>query len=325
VYAGAAGLVLPSTTGDKKSEINRAFGALQAGGSTAGGQGLMLAYKVAKENFISGGINRVILASDGDFNVGPSSDAEMTRLIEERRDQGIFMTVLGFGMGNYKDSKMESIADKGNGNYFYIDNIQEADKVLYTQLDGTLCAIAKDVKLQVEFNPNKVKAYRLIGYENRMLAKEDFNDDKKDAGELGAGHTVTALYEIVPAGSDEPIRGTDELKYVKNTTPKGNYGDELLTVKFRYKKPDEDKSKLLSVVLKDKINKQPSENFVFSAAVAGFGMILRDSEFKGNLTYQSVIDMANAGKGKDTEGYRSELVKLVKTASLLAGPGSSSN
>ncbi len=321
VYAGAAGLVLPATSGSEKNKILDALDNLQAGGSTAGGEGIELAYKIAKENLIKNGHNRVILATDGDFNIGASSDAEMTRLIEDKRKDDIFISVLGFGMGNYKDSKMESIADNGNGNYFYIDNINEAKKVFVTDIDGTLNTIAKDVKIQVEFNPAKVKAYRLVGYENRMLKKEDFNDDKKDAGELGAGHTVTALYEIIPADSKEDVSGSvDALKYqqtvAKNTNKVSN---EILTVKFRYKSPQDTISKLIVHPLLDKqvSLSSSSENFKFSAAVASFGMLLRDSKYKGDLSYEGVIELAKSAVGADNEGYRTKFIKLVKTASLL--------
>ena len=318
VYAGAAGVVLPSTPGNEKEKIEAALNKLSAGGSTAGGQGIKLAYKIAKENYIDGGVNRIILATDGDFNIGASSDGEMTRLIEEKRDQGIFLTVLGYGMGNYKDSKMESIADHGNGNYFYIDNIEESRKALYDELDATLYTIAKDVKLQLEFNPANVKGYRLIGYVNRKLNKEDFNNDKKDAGELGAGHTVTALYEIIPAGADEKINaGVDELKYTQPEKTTKSYSDELLTVKLRYKKPTESVSNLLKVPVKNQIEKHPSHDFNFSASVAGFGMLLRNSKYKGTLTYDKVIEMAQESKGKDENGYRAQFVSLVKTASVL--------
>jgi Ca-activated chloride channel homolog len=321
VYAGAAGLVLPSTPASEKNKIISALDDLNAGGSTAGGEGIKLAYKVAKENFISNGINRVILATDGDFNIGSSSDGEMTRLIEEKRETGIFISVLGFGMGNYKDSKMETIADHGNGNYFYIDNIDEARKTLVTELDGTLYAIAKDVKLQLEFNPAKVKAYRLIGYENRMLKKEDFNDDKKDAGELGAGHAVTALYEIIPAGSKEVLSTVDELKYQQTiVNSNASKSPELMTVKFRYKNPKDTVSKLITHVLSDKAVSlsNSSENFRFSAAVAEYGMILRESKFKGASSFDGVLELANASKGTDEEGYRAEFIKMVKTTSLLS-------
>ncbi|MBL6446573.1 von Willebrand factor type A domain-containing protein [Fulvivirga sp. 29W222] len=321
VYAGAAGLVLPSTGGDNKETILNALNKLEAGGSTAGGAGIQLAYKVAKEQFKKGGNNRVILATDGDFNIGASSNAEMERLIEEKRNDGIFLTVLGFGMGNYKDSKMETIADKGNGNYAYIDNILEAKKVLVNEFGGTLFTIAKDVKIQVEFNPAKVKAYRLIGYENRALKNEDFNNDKKDAGELGAGHTVTALYEIIPVGVDSQFDPIDDLKYQESKiSSEAMKSKELMTIKLRYKQPDGDQSKLITHALLDShVNiEKTSDNFRWSAAVAGFGMLLRDSEFKGNLTYDDVIKMAQSAKGKDQEGYRIEFINLVKSGLLLA-------
>ncbi|GAA0188569.1 VWA domain-containing protein [Fulvivirga kasyanovii] len=321
VYAGAAGLVLPSTDGNNKEAILNALNNLQAGGSTAGGAGIQLAYKVAKEQYKKGGNNRVILATDGDFNIGASSNAEMERLIEEKRNGGIFLTVLGFGMGNYKDSKMETIADKGNGNYAYIDNILEAKKVLVNEFGGTLFTIAKDVKIQVEFNPAKVKAYRLIGYENRALKNEDFNNDKKDAGDLGAGHTVTALYEIIPVGVDSQFDPIDDLKYQESKiSTEAMKSKELMTIKLRYKQPDGDQSKLITHALVDShiaIDKT-SDNFRWSAAVAGFGMLLRDSEFKGNLTYDDVIKMAQSAKGKDPEGYRIEFINLVKSGLLLA-------
>lgn len=327
VYAGAAGVVLPSTSGAEKDKIMEALNKLESGGSTAGGEGILLAYKIAKENFIKEGNNRVLLATDGDFNVGASSDGEMTRLVESKRDEGIFLTVLGFGMGNYKDSKMESIADHGNGNYFYIDNIGEAQKTLVDELDGTLYAIAKDVKIQVEFNPAKVQSYRLVGYENRMLKKEDFNDDKKDAGELGAGHTVTALYEVVPVGAKPENTGSvDALRYQKTETAKAEtqYTDELMVIKFRYKEPKDSTSKLIVHTLKDKEVKlaNSSDNFRFSAAVAEFGMLLRDSKFKGTSTYDSAMELAKNSKGTDEEGYRAEFIKMVRTASLLGTTGS---
>lgn len=322
VYAGAAGLVLPSTSGAEKEKIISALDNLNAGGSTAGGAGITLAYKIAKENFITNGYNRVLIATDGDFNVGASSDGEMTRLIESKREDGIFLTVLGFGMGNYKDSKMESIADHGNGNYFYIDNSSEAQKTLVEKLDGTLCAIAKDVKIQVEFNPLKVQSYRLIGYENRMLKKEDFNDDKKDAGELGAGHTVTALYEIVPVGAKpEGSVDVDPLRYQKNEPKKieSSYADELMVIKFRYKEPKDTISNLIVHTLKDREVKlvNSSDNFRFSASVAEFGMLLRDSKFKGKATFEQAIELAKSSKGLDEEGYRAEFIKMMKTASVL--------
>ncbi|MBV6640508.1 MAG: von Willebrand factor type A domain-containing protein [Cyclobacteriaceae bacterium] len=318
VYAGAAGLVLPPTDGENKAAIVSALEKLQAGGSTAGGAGIQLAYKVAKEQFVDGGNNRIILATDGDFNVGASSNAEMQRLIEEKRNQGIFLTVLGFGMGNYKDSKMEILADKGNGNYAYIDNIQEAKKVLVTEFGGTLFTIAKDVKIQVEFNPAEVQAYRLIGYENRKLRDEDFNDDTKDAGELGSGHTVTALYEIIPTGVNSEFGSSvDPLKY-QNIKPVSNKSrGELLTIKFRYKQPDGDKSNLM-VRTMDKDDLNPHDrNLQWATAVAGFGMLLRDSEFKGDLTIDKVLSQAKTAKGSDDYGYRREFISLVEVAGRI--------
>jgi Ca-activated chloride channel family protein len=322
VYAGAAGLVLPPTTGDKKEDIITALDRLQAGGSTAGGQGIKLAYKTARQHYVQNGNNRVILATDGDFNVGESSNAAMERLIEDERKSGVFLTVLGFGMGNYKDSKMEILADKGNGNYAYIDNILEAKKVFVNEFGGTLFTIAKDVKIQVEFNPEVVQAYRLIGYENRKLRDEDFNDDKKDAGELGSGHTVTALYEIIPTGVEDNYTGTiDPLKY-QDPEPvrKKNYGNEMMTVKLRYKDPDGDISKLVSGIIKNKVSgfESTSDNFRFSASVAGFGMILRDSEFKGIADFKLVLEMANRSKGEDKNGYRAELIRLIESAKLIS-------
>jgi len=320
VYAGAAGVVLPSTPGNQKDIILSAIDNLQAGGSTAGGEGIELAYKIAKENFKDNGNNRVILATDGDFNVGTSSNAEMEKLIEKKRETGIFLTVLGFGMGNYKDSKMEILADKGNGNYAYIDNILEAEKVFVKEFGGTLFTIAKDVKIQVEFNPAKVKAYRLIGYENRALKNEDFNDDKKDAGELGSGHTVTALYEIIPSNSSENVSGIDELKYQKQQiNPKAYDSKEIITLKLRYKLPNGDQSKLIQKpVMDENINfNETSNNFKFSSAVAEFGLILRNSEYKGKSNFVDVIKLAESSKGKDKEGYRSEFIRLVHSCELL--------
>jgi len=304
-----------------KLSILQAIENLEAGGSTAGGAGIKLAYKVAKKNFIEDGNNRVILATDGDFNVGVSSTSELTRMIEEKRDDGIFLTICGFGMGNYKDGRMESLSNSGNGNYFYIDNINEANKVFVKEMRATLFTIAKDVKIQIEFNPAKVQAYRLIGYENRVLENQDFNDDKKDAGELGAGHTVTTLYEIIPVGVESDIiKPVDELKYQKNVATNNASTDELMTLKLRYKKPRSDKSQLITRVLKDDpIKREKSSNdFRFSAAVAEFGMLLRDSEFKGDASYSEVLELAVTAKGSDTEGYRAEFIRLVKTASLLA-------
>ncbi|MBF8964514.1 von Willebrand factor type A domain-containing protein [Pontibacter sp. FD36] len=323
VYAGAAGLVLPSTSGKEKKKIITALDQLEAGGSTAGGAGINLAYKVAEENFVKGGNNRVILASDGDFNVGVSSDSELQRLIEKKRETGVFLTVLGFGTGNLKDSRMEQLANKGNGNYAYIDNIREAQKVFVNEFGGTLFTIAKDVKLQLEFNPAKVKAYRLIGYENRALANEEFNDDKKDAGDIGSGHTVTALYEIVPVGaSSESQAGlVDELKYQKTTVdPKAKRTDEMLTMKLRYKEPDGETSRLMTTTVSSQAipSAQTSDNFRFSAAVAACGMLLRDSEFKGNASFPMVLELAKNARGKDEEGYRIEFINLVKSMGLLS-------
>lgn len=321
VYAGNSGLVLPSTSGEDKQAIKDALNKLSAGGSTAGGAGINLAYKVASDNFIKGGNNRIILTTDGDFNVGSSSDADMQTLIEEKRKSGVFLTVLGFGMGNYKDSKMEVLANKGNGNYAYIDNINEARKVLINEFGGTLFTVAKDVKLQIEFNPKKVQAYRLIGYENRLLNNEDFNDDQKDAGEMGAGHTVTALYEIIPVGVESKfIKKTDDLKYQKNS-PSSNYAHEMLTVKLRYKEPDGNKSKLLQQAVLDKYQdklSKTSDNFRFSASVAMLGMLLRQSDFVQESSFEQTIALAEGAKGKDKEGYRAEYIKLVKSAQLMA-------
>lgn len=319
VYAGAAGIALSPTHGNNKEKINEAIENLSAGGSTAGGEGILLAYKLAKQNFLSKGNNRVILATDGDFNVGVSSDADLIKLIEKQKEEGVFLTVLGFGTGNYKDSKMEQLADKGNGNYAYIDNILEAKKVLVKEMGGTLLTIAKDVKIQVEFNPGKVKAYRLVGYENRLLANEDFNDDKKDAGELGSGHTVTAIYEVIPAGSSEAVASVDSLKYQHSTLATTGGSNEIMTIKFRYKEPTGSVSKLITEVVADKkvSFSAASEDCRFAATVAEFGMLLRNSEFKGNVTFKSVLASARAAKGKDDEGYRAEFIKLVEMAELL--------
>lgn len=323
VYAGNAGLVLPSTSGEEKTKIRDAIDRLDAGGSTAGGAGIKLAYKIAKENFAKGGNNRVILCTDGDFNVGASSDDDMERLIEDERKSGVFLTVLGYGMGNYKDSKMQKLADKGNGNHAYIDGLSEARKVLVNEFGGTLFTIAKDVKLQIEFNPAKVQGYRLIGYENRMLNKEDFNNDKKDAGDLGSGHTVTALYEVIPVGVKSSfLEKVDSLKYQSNIVPmsKSSHTDEIMTVKFRYKAPDEDVSKLIEhpVIDKQVSIARTSDNFRFAAAVSEFGMLLRNSEFKSAASFTDVLGLARKAKGNDEEGYRSEFVRLVENAKLLA-------
>lgn len=323
VYAGAAGLALPSTSGNFKQVIKDAIDNLQAGGSTAGGAGIRLAYKTARDYFIQGGNNRVILCTDGDFNVGESSDDAMERLIEEERKSGVFLTVLGYGMGNYQDAKMQKLADKGNGNHAYIDGMSEAKKVLVNEFGGTLFTIAKDVKLQVEFNPSRVAGYRLIGYENRMLAKEDFNDDKKDAGELGSGHTVTALYEVIPAGvNSDFLKSVDPLKYQQKEKRKErtNATDEILTVKFRYKAPDGDISKLMEVPVKDKAVslEAASNNFRFAAAVAGFGLLLRNSEYKSKASYEKVLELARKALADDEQGYRAEFIRLVENAALLS-------
>ncbi len=320
VYAGAAGLVLESTPGNEKQKIMNALNNLEAGGSTAGGEGIILAYKIAIENLISDGNNRVILATDGDFNIGASSDGEMTRLIEKKRESGVFLTCLGFGMGNYKDSKMETLADKGNGNYAYIDNILEAKKVLVTEMGGTMHTIAKDVKLQLEFNPDKISSYKLIGYENRLLNDEDFNDDTKDAGELGSGHTVTALYEVVLKGTDDDVPSVDPLRYQSNEPVSASTSKEILTVKFRYKEPKGSKSKLIVKYLNDKsvpLNKS-SENFRFSAAVAEFGLLLRNSKHKGQASYGQVLTLARNSKSNDNNGYRAEFIRLVEMSEMQA-------
>ncbi|MEM1044050.1 MAG: von Willebrand factor type A domain-containing protein [Bacteroidota bacterium] len=318
VYAGAAGIVLEPTS--DKTAILEALDRLQAGGSTAGGAGLKLAYDLAREHFDPEKNNRVILATDGDFNVGPSSDAEMMRLIEAERESGVFLSVLGFGTGNLQDSKMETIADHGNGHYAYIDSVHEARKVLVSEMGGTLVAIAKDVKIQVEFNPAHVAAYRLIGYENRLLADEDFNDDTKDAGELGAGHSVTALYEIVPVGIEVPTAGVDELKYQQQTVrPDAAANPEMLTVKLRYKEPDGDTSRLLDTALidRDVALDQTSESFRFAAAVAEFGLLLRDSEHRGRASFENAQMLAQSARSTDPHGYRAEFVRLLETAEAL--------
>ena len=323
VYAGAAGLVLPSTPGSDKAAILAALDRLEAGGSTAGGAGLRLAYEVAEQHYTREGNNRVILATDGDFNVGESSDAAMVRLIEERRDQGIFLTVLGFGTGNLKDSRMEQIADKGNGHYAYVDNLNEARRVFVREFAGTLVTIAKDVKIQVEFNPAKVAAYRLVGYENRALRNEDFADDRKDAGELGAGHTVTALYELVPVGAS--LAGTggdlDDLRYQRmQLRPDAAGGDEWLTVQLRYKEPDGATSRLLTHPVR--VRRSPAEptgDFRFATAVAAFGLVLRDSEYRGSATLDQVLQLARGSEGRDPDGERAEFVRLVESARMLPG------
>ncbi|MEE8350414.1 MAG: VWA domain-containing protein, partial [Acidobacteriota bacterium] len=323
VYAGASGLVLPSTSADQKQPILAALDRLKAGGSTHGSSGIQLAYETAIAHLIPGGINRVILATDGDFNVGLTDQGSLTRLIEEKARSGVFLSVLGFGMGNYQDSTLEKLADQGNGNYAYIDTLQEARKVLVEEIHSTLMTLAKDVKIQIEFNPLQVEAYRLVGYENRLLAKEDFNDDTKDAGEIGAGHTVTALYEIVPAGQQVEAGSVDALRYQRrfDTTEQAATG-EMLTLKLRYKDPEEDHSELLESVVRDSGREyaRASQDFKFAAAVASFGMLLRESPHQGTTTLESILELGEEGRGTDANGYRSEFLDLVRKARSLIGP-----
>jgi Ca-activated chloride channel family protein len=326
VYAGASGVALPSTTGDHKEQILQALENLQAGGSTNGAEGIELAYKIAADNFVKGGVNRVVLATDGDFNVGVTNQGDLIRLIEEKAKSGVFLSVLGVGTDNLKDSTMQKLADKGNGNYAYLDSLDEARKVLVQQVNGTLVTIAKDVKIQVEFNPSRVASYRLIGYEKRMLRKEDFNNDKVDAGEIGAGHTVTALYEVVPVGAaSNPatnVPPVDPLKYSadeSSTSMTSTSSNEMLTVKLRYKKPDEGKSELIERAVTDtnETFESAPADLKFAAAVAEFGMILRDSEYKGNGTLDAVVEWAQQAKGKDPNGYRAGFIELVRKAQSL--------
>ncbi len=320
VYAGAAGLVLDSTSGLHKYEIASAIDGLRAGGSTAGGAGINLAYEVAKKNFVNNGVNRVILATDGDFNVGVSDDKQLEAIIAEKAKTGVFLSVLAFGTGNVKDAKMEGLADKGNGNYAYIDSLLEARKVLVEQMVGTLVTIAKDVKIQVDFNPTKVGSYRLLGYENRIMAAEDFANDAKDAGEIGAGHTVTALYELTPPAADL-VAKDKESKYAK-VVPADPSNGEMFTVKLRYKAPDGDKSDLIERPVTDAGKDFPaaSEDFKFASSVAAFGMILRDSPHKGNATLPALLEIAESSKGKDPAGYRKEFCDMVRKAETLAAP-----
>lgn len=325
-YASGTQVVLPPTSGNQKDTIISALDRLVAGGSTNGEGGIQLAYKAAQDAFIKGGSNRVILATDGDFNVGVTDQGSLTRMIEEKAKNGVYLSVLGFGMGNYKDSTLEKLSAQGNGNYAYIDTINEAKKVLVEQMGGTLFTIAKDVKLQLEFNPAEVNAYRLIGYENRLLRHEDFNDDKKDAGDIGAGHTVTAIYEIVPKGVAISTSGVDALKYqqpkVSPPVPSTAVKGEILTLKLRYKQPDSDTSKLLTHVVKDEGKKldQTSSDFRWAAAVAGFGMILRESQYKGDANIPSILDLAQGARGNDEGGYRSEMIELMKKARSIPAP-----
>ncbi|HEY7284314.1 MAG TPA: VWA domain-containing protein, partial [Vicinamibacterales bacterium] len=312
VYAGNTGLVLPSTSGADTSTILGSLAQLEAGGSTNGGAGLQLAYKVAQDHFVKGGVNRVILATDGDFNVGVTDQGSLLRLIEEKRKSGVALSVLGFGMGNLKDSTMVKLADAGNGNYAYIDSLTEAQKVLVEEAGGTLVTVAKDVKLQVEFNPREVAAYRLIGYEKRILKDQDFNDDNKDAGEMGAGHSVTALYEFVPAGQPIDVPTVDPLKYQTKPAATSAGNGELMTVKLRYKDPDGDTSRLMDVPVPNRVVK--SADLGFAAAVVEFGMLLRDSEFKGSASFQSASALAEANKGADAHGHRAEFIRLIGAA-----------
>jgi Ca-activated chloride channel family protein len=318
VYAGSSGLVLPPTAGDRKAEIREALASLQAGGSTAGGAGIQLAYRVADEMFLRGAVNRVVLATDGDFNVGVTSMGELSRLIEEKRRGGVFLSVLGFGEGNLKDATMEMLADRGNGNYSYVDSLAEARKVLVSEAGGTLVTIAKDVKIQVELNPRRVSAYRLIGYENRLLRAEDFADDRKDAGEIGAGHTVTALYEVVPAGVPIDLPRVAPLRY-QGRAPLSDAaaGDELMTVKLRYKQPDGDTSRLLSTAVRD-VPAPASENLRFAAAVAEFGMLLRGSKHMAASSWAQARDLARGATGVDRGRYRQAFLGLVQKAEDLS-------
>jgi Ca-activated chloride channel family protein len=317
VYAGSSGLVLSSTPGDQKDRILQALADLEAGGSTNGAEGIRLAYEVARESFIRGGVNRVILATDGDFNVGVTSQSELVDLIEREREGGIFLSVLGVGTGNLKESTMEKLADSGNGNYSYLDSVHEARKVLVREAGGTLETIAKDVKIQVEFNPREVAAYRLIGYENRLLNDEDFNDDAKDAGEIGASHSVTALYEIVPVGVKVDASDVDSLRYQRAARETRAAGSgELMTIKIRYKAPDGATSKLLSRALMNRPSAMTA-NVGFASAVAEFGLLLRESRFLGQSSFESATARAKQFRGEDGEGYRAEFIRLVERAASL--------
>lgn len=325
VYASATGQVLPSTSGSNKQKIKDALDNLKAGGSTAGGAGIQLAYKIAKQNFIKGGNNRIILCTDGDFNVGVSSNEGLQKLIEEERKSGVFLSILGYGMGNYKDSKMQTLAQAGNGNHAYIDNLQEANKVLVNEFGATMYTVAKDVKLQLEFNPAKVQAYRLVGYETRLLNKEDFNDDTKDAGEMGAGHTVTGLYEVIPVGVRSNLLGNvDPLKYQNEPSNaiqsdfNPNIYPDLLTIKLRYKQPNSNTSQKMEIPLIDNNKDNVSDDFRFASAVAMFGQVMKNSEYKGEGNYDKAITLAQKGYGEDKQGYRREFVRLMETAKGLA-------
>lgn len=322
VYAGAAGVVLPSTTGDQKSLIVSAIDSLQAAGSTAGGEGIVLAYEIAKQNFVEHGTNRVILATDGDFNVGISSQQDLQNLIEEKRRSGIYLSVLGVGSGNYKDARMELLADKGNGNYAYLDSVDEAKKVLSEQFGGTMSVVAKDVKLQVAFNPARIAEYRLIGYENRVLAKEDFHDDTKDAGEMGAGHSVTTLYELVPPGMETlPSTVDTHGDVLASGAWDASKGDVLATVSWRYKRPGAETSVLASADVTDSNQSAfaASENVRLAAAISELGMLLRGSVTKGQSSFAEVARLARSTLPGDRDGRRTELVELVTKAEQLSG------
>ena len=319
VYAGSSGLALPRTSGDRKTEILGAIERLEAGGTTNGGEGIQLAYRIAEQGLRKGEVNRVVLATDGDFNVGVTDHGALTRLIEEKRTTGVFLSVLGFGDGNLKDSTMESLADRGNGNYSYIDGVQEAHKVLVREAGGTLVTIAKDVKLQVELNPAKVGAYRLLGYENRRLRDEDFKDDRKDAGEIGAGHRVTALYEIAPPGTAAETGDVDPLAYQQASAVAGR-SDELMTVKLRYKEPEQDTSRAFDHVVSDEAAAGAGGELGFASAVAEFAMVLRDSAHKGDASYEAVLERARLFRGEDRDGDRAEFLRLVSLAQTLARP-----
>jgi len=328
VYAGEAGLKLPMTSGDQKNKIKDVINSLNANGSTAGGAGLRMAYDIARKSEIKNSNTRIILATDGDFNVGESSDKDMEQLIEEEDKSGVKISILGFGMGNLKDSKMERMAYKGHGNYAYIDNILEAEKSMVNEFGGTLFTLAKDVKMQVEFNPDKVQAYRLIGYENRMLAKEDFNNDQKIGGDMGPGQETMALYEIIPVGQSNPFNSVDSLKYQSNFQRKIKGGsNELMTVKFRYKDPQAKTSKMIKAEVSNERKPliQSSEDFRFSAAVAELGLLLRDSPYKQKSSFSNLIQLAKSAKGKDDEGYRSEFIRLAQSAQLLTSSGAGNN
>lgn len=318
-YANGVDVRLESTSGKEKSKIIGVIDGLIASGGTSGGRGIQLAYEQAKKNFRKDGNNRIILCTDGDFNIGPSNPDELKKLIEKERNSGVYLSILGYGMGNYKDNRMQALSQAGNGNHAYIDNIQEANKVLVKEFGSTMHTIAKDVKLQLEFNPAKVQAYRLIGYETRLLAAEDFNDDKKDAGEMGVGHTVTAMYEIVPVGVKSNVYDVDPLKYQKQQKKAEENGmPDLFTVKMRYKNPDSNKSQLFEQAIVDKGGNNVSSDFNFAASVVMCSQLLRDSQYKGDTTYDDVIKLAKSSLGNDKDGYRSEFVRLMEVVKGLS-------